>query len=339
MENNKIIYKKFCDTFLYDAQDKLKSAINIFFDKDAIINVVEPVNEIKGKEELINKFFLPMLNSFPDLYRRTDIFFAGISKNQEWVTSSGHFVGTFENNWMGIPANNKLTYLRYGEFHRMQNGQAVETYLFFDLIDLLRQIDKWPLITKSLGDENFIPGPISSEGILLETQNLKETKTSLVMVEEMLKNLYTKEQSWRKYWHPNMMWYGPSGYGSYIGVDGFARFQLPYESVFDPYRKSSVAMTCEKGSKLDLAVKGHFARFAEGNFVASGGWPSHGGHLCKEWLGIQPKGQQFTCRVSDWWRRDGDTLVENWVFVDLIDMLKQLDFDVFKKTNIEILIN
>ncbi|GIT08387.1 MAG: hypothetical protein CM1200mP30_20170 [Pseudomonadota bacterium] len=33
-----------------------------------------------------------------------------------------------------------------------------------------------------------------------------------------------------------MMWYGPSGYGSYIGVDGFARFQLPYESVFDPYR-------------------------------------------------------------------------------------------------------
>ena len=339
MENNKIIYKKFCDTFLYDAQDKLKSAINIFFDKDAIINVVEPVNEIKGKEELINKFFLPMLNSFPDLYRRTDIFFAGISKNQEWVTSSGHFVGTFENNWMGIPANNKLTYLRYGEFHRMQNGQAVETYLFFDLIDLLRQIDKWPLITKSLGDENFIPGPITSEGILLETQNLKETKTSLVMVEEMLKNLYTKEQSWRKYWHPNMMWYGPSGYGSYIGVDGFARFQLPYESVFDPYRKSSAAMTCEKGSKLDLAVKGHFARFAEGNFVASGGWPSHGGHLCKEWLGIQPKGQQFTCRVSDWWRRDGDTLVENWVFVDLIDMLKQLDYDVFKKTNIEILIN
>ena len=339
MENNKIIYKKFCDTFLYDAQDKLKSAINIFFDKDAIINVVEPVNEIKGKEELINKFFLPMLNSFPDLYRRTDIFFAGISKNQEWVTSSGHFVGTFENNWMGIPANNKLTYLRYGEFHRMQNGQALETYLYFDLIDLLRQIDKWPLITKSLGDENFIPGPITSEGILLETQNLKETKTSLVMVEEMLKNLYTKEQSWRKYWHPNMMWYGPSGYGSYIGVDGFARFQLPYESVFDPYRKSSVAMTCEKGSKLDLAVKGHFARFAEGNFVASGGWPSHGGHLCKEWLGIQPKGQQFTCRVSDWWRRDGDTLVENWVFVDLIDMLKQLDFDVFKKTNIEILIN
>ncbi len=339
MENNKKNYKQFCDIFLYNAQKELNSAVHNFFNKEAIINVVEPINEVKGTEELLKKFFLPMLKSFPDLYRRTDIFFAGIFKNKEWVTSSGHFVGTFKNNWMGIPANNKLTYLRYGEFHRMQNSQAVETYLFFDLIDLLRQIGKWPLLTKSLGDEKFIPGPMTSDGIILEEQNSEETSTSLVMVEEMLKQLYTKEQTWRKYWHPNMMWYGPSGYGSYIGIDGFARFQLPYESIFDPYRKSSVVTTCEKGSSLDLAVKGHFARFAEGNFVVSGGWPSHGGHLCKEWLGIKPKGQQFTCRISDWWRRDGDKLVENWVFVDLVNMLKQLEYDVFEATNIEILID
>ncbi|GIT08388.1 MAG: hypothetical protein CM1200mP30_20180 [Pseudomonadota bacterium] len=53
-------------------------------------------------------------------------------------------------------------------------------------------------------------------------------------------------------------------------------------------------------------------------------------HLCQDWLGIKAKGQQFTCRVSDWWRREGEVLVENWVFVDLIDMLKQLDYDVFE---------
>ena len=336
MDNNKKQYKNFCDTFLHDAKNKLIDAIDIFFDKDSRINIVEPLNEIKGKEELIYKFFSPMLNSFPDLYRRTDIFFSGIFKDQEWVTSSGHFVGTFTNNWMGIPANNKLTYLRYGEFHRMKNNKAVETFLFFDLIDLLRQIDKWPLKINSLGGEQFIPGPITSDGILLDNQDSLQTKKSLMMVEKMLKNLYTKRQTWRKYWHPNMMWYGPSGYGSYIGVDGFASFQLPYESVFNPYRKSTFSMTCEKGSKLDLAVKGHFARFSEGNFVASGGWPSHGGHLCKDWLGIKANGQQFTCRVSDWWRREGNLLIENWVFVDLIDMLKQLGYDVFKETNIQL---
>ena len=142
MENNKKIYKKFCDIFLNHTQKEINSAVHEFFNKEAKINVVEPINEIKGAEELLKKFFLPMLKSFPDLYRRTDIFFAGISKNQDWVTSAGHFVGTFKNNWMGIPANNKLTYLRYGEFHRMLNNQAVETYLFFDLIDLLRQIGK-----------------------------------------------------------------------------------------------------------------------------------------------------------------------------------------------------
>lgn len=337
MSENKIIYKNFSDDLSAVKQEGLSNIVHQFFNKEAKINVVAPFNEIIGGKELLEKLFNPMLYAFPNLYRRTDILFSGIFNEEEWVTGSGHFVGTFAKDWMGIPANNKLTYLRYGEFHRMQNGQAVETYLFFDLIDLLRQIGKWPLLTKSLGDENFIPGPITSDGIILEAQNSEETKTSLVMVEEMLRNLHTKEQYWRKYWHPNMMWYGPSGYGSYIGVDGFARFQLPYESVFDPYRKSSTTMTCEKGSKLDLAVKGHFARFAEGNFVASGGWPSHGGHLCKEWLGIEAKGQQFTCRISDWWRRERNKLVENWVFVDLVDMLKQLDYDVFKAVDIEIL--
>ena len=336
MENQKHFYKRFSDVFQNRAQEEIHEAVCQFFCIEAKINVVAPINLIIGRKELLEKLFNPMLYAFPDLFRRTDILFGGIFNEEEWVTGCGHFVGTFAKDWMGIPANNKLTYLRFGEFHRMQDGQAIETYLFFDLIDLLRQIGKWPLLTKSLGDEGFIPGPITSDGIILEAQNSEETKTSLVMVEEMLRNLHTKEQAWRKYWHPNMMWYGPSGYGSYIGIDGFARFQLPYESIFDPIRKSSVAMNCERGSSLDIAVKGHFARFAEGNYVASGGWPSHGGHLCGKWLGIEPKGQQFTCRISDWWRREGNKLVENWVFVDLVDMLKQLDYDVFKAVDIEI---
>ena len=339
ISENKKIYKKFSYDLSAVKPEGLSNTIHQFFNKEAKINVVAPFNEIIGGKKLLEKLFNPMLYAFPNLYRRTDILFGGIFNEEEWVTGSGHFVGTFAKDWMGIPANNQLTFLRFGEFHRMQDGQAIETYLFFDLIDLLRQIGKWPLLTKSLGDERFIPGPITSDGIILQEQNPEDSLSSLVMVEEMLKRLFTKEQAWRKYWYDNMMWYGPSGYGSYIGIDGFARFQLPYESIFDPYRKSSVVTTCEKGSSLDLAVKGHFARFAEGNFVASGGWPSHGGHLCKEWLGIKPKGQQFTCRISDWWRRDGDKLVENWVFVDLVNMLKQLEYDVFEATNIEILID
>ena len=336
ISEHKKVYKKFSDDLLICTKERISNTVHQFFHEEAVINVVAPINQIKGIKGLIEHFFSPMLSAFPDLYRRTDILFGGIFCEEEWITGSGHFVGTFAKDWMGIPANKKLTYLRFGEFHRIEEGQAIETFLFFDLIDLLRQIGKWPLLIDSLGNEKFIPGPITSDGVILEEKNSEDTRMSLLLVEKMLQKLFSKKQEWRPYWDSNMMWYGPSGYGSYIGIEGFASFQLPYESIFDPYRKGTFGMTCRQGASLDLAVKGHFARFAEGNYVASGGWPSHGGHLCKKWLGIEPHGQQFTCRVSDWWRREGNKLVENWVFVDLIDMLMQLDYDVFKAVDIEI---
>ena len=34
-------------------------------------------------------------------------------------------------------------------------------------------------------------------------------------------------------------------------------------------------------------------------------------------------------RVCDWWRREGDLLVENWVFVDIPHVLLQMDYDLF----------
>ena len=57
MENNKKIYKKFCDIFLNDTQKEINNAVHEFFNKDAKINVVEPINEIKGAEELLIFFF------------------------------------------------------------------------------------------------------------------------------------------------------------------------------------------------------------------------------------------------------------------------------------------
>ena len=33
-------------------------------------------------------------------------------------------------------------------------------------------------------------------------------------------------------------------------------------------------------------------------------------------------------RVMDFWKREGGLLDENWVFIDLLDLLHQMDFDV-----------
>jgi hypothetical protein len=36
-------------------------------------------------------------------------------------------------------------------------------------------------------------------------------------------------------------------------------------------------------------------------------------------------------RVMDFWRRQGDKLAENWVFIDVLDLLAQMGFDVLER--------
>ena len=71
------------------------------------------------------------------------------------------------------------------------------------------------------------------------------------------------------------------------------------------------------------------ARFADGDYIASGGWPSLNAVQIKPFLGQPAGGKRLFMRVCDWWRRDGDKLVENWVFVDILHVLLQLDVDLF----------
>ena len=331
---NKRTYKTLIDRYNDFEPEQLVGALTGFFHPDADINVVQPINRVDGPAGFISRVMEPMLHSFEHLYRRTDMLFGGEYNGGEWVVSHGHYAGAFVNAWMGIPPADKIVWLHYAEYHRMEQGKAVETYLYLDMPDLLRQTGIWPL-PESNGYEGFVPGPSTADGIVLSAQDPHASRTSLTLVEEMLKRLYTEDEGWRPYWHRNMYWYGPSGYGSYIGVDGFARFQLPYESIFDPDRVSSTYRV-SGDARLDGQVRGHFARFADGHYVASGGWPSHGGFLVRPWLGVDAKDQMFTVRVADIWRRHENLLVENWVFVDLVDMLLQLDCDVFRKAGIEI---
>ena len=45
----------------------------------------------------------------------------------------------------------------------------------------------------------------------------------------------------------------------------------------------------------------------------------------------QPSDDQTVyMRVCDWWRRDTDKLAENWVLVDLPDVLLQMGCDLFE---------
>ena len=252
-----------------------------FFAPDADINVVHPFNRLTGTDAYLKEFLLPLQHSFEWLYRRDDIFMVGEFEGQNWISSTGYYVGQFVLDWIGLKATKTLCYLRYGEFHLMQNGQAVESYIFLDIPELMIACDQWPLDMgpgHSRGYTGLIQGPASRDGVLVAAADPAEGQLSYQIVTDMLAKLATKDEAWRPYWHRNMMWYGPGAFGSFIGMNEFASFQVPFESQFEGW---------SGGSKNNGYTK-HFTRFGEGNYTCSGGWPSLTGINVKPFLGQGP---------------------------------------------------
>jgi predicted ester cyclase len=81
----------------------------------------------------------------------------------------------------------------------------------------------------------------------------------------------------------------------------------------------------------DRKGAGHYVRIADGDYVVTGGWPSVTGTHSGEWLGLPGTGKHVEMRVMDFYRLDGDRIVENWVPIDILHILKQLGFDVFAR--------
>ena len=322
MINIRSPYLTYADSFRYPSD--LESSITCFFNEDANINVVHPFNQITGSKVYLEHFLLPLQKSFRGLYRRDDIFMSGEFEGQKWVSSTGYYVGQFIEDWIGISATGLLSYLRYGEFHRIKNGKAVQSYIFLDIPELMIACSQWPLDIgpgQSRGYTGLIQGPASQDGVLKENCDPKEGQLSYQIVSDMLSKLATKDEAWRPYWHKDMMWYGPGAFGSFIGIDEFASFQVPFESQFEGW---------SGGSKNNGYTK-HFTRFGDGNYTCSGGWPSLTGINVKPFLGQRPTNERVFMRVCDWWRRENASLVENWVFVDVPHALLQLGYDPLPK--------
>lgn len=292
-----------------------------FFAPDAVINVVHPFNEVTpdGYETLV---LGALRRSFAHLGRTEYIAFGGAYDGQVWVTSTGYYHGRFVEPFLTIQPTGELAYLRYGAFHRMDGDHAVESFIYFDLPELMIAAGQWP-IGDSPGDTRgytgHLPGPITQDGLQWGTNDPERSASSVALVTEMLRKLATPDEAWRPYWSDDMLWYGPAAFGSFVGLEGFRSFQVPFEQTFSEWIGGSVH---------DSQTK-HFARFADGDYIASGGWPSLNCVQTKPFLGQPSTGKRLFMRVCDWWRRDGDLLVENWVFVDIPHVLLQMGFDLF----------
>ncbi|PJF41558.1 MAG: hypothetical protein D6737_00935 [Chloroflexi bacterium] len=305
---------------------ELDDAIHDGYHTDANINVTHPINALHNLDALAEKLWNPLRHAFPDVERRDDLVAGGRYRNANWIGCFGHYVGTFEHDWLGIPGTRGVVAVRYAEGHELREGKIATSYVFIDFLDLMRQVGYWPL-APSLGREMHWLPPRTHDGVILTPQDEARSKQTIETILKMHVALgyyngqpptreVLDEMEMAQHWHPNFMWFGPAGIGTTRGLKGFEDYhQIPF----------LVAFPDRGGSDI-----GHFIRIGDGYYGVTGGWgylqATHTGH---GFLGLPPTGKRIAMRVMDFYRCDDETIVENWVPIDIPHVLLQMGVDIF----------
>jgi predicted ester cyclase len=298
-----------------------------------------PMNEKRSIAAVGAEVWKPLKMAMPDLERRDLIVVGGQFEGRDYVAMIGHYCGTFRSDWLGIPATGRPVFLRYGEVHQVVDGRIVQSNCLWDVLDLIRQAGLWP-IAPSLGVEGMWPGPITGDGLVFHASDPVQSAASLAQTLAMHATLGAYDDlagagrsglldmPQKQYWHPRMMWYGPSGIGTTRGLSGFVDdHQLPFRIAF-PKRKGGgqwdeiAAMKATHGG-------GHYIRIGDGPYSVTGGWPSvFAMHSGPDFLGLPATGKPVTMRVMDFYLHHEGLIRENWVPLDLLDVMRQLGLDV-----------
>lgn len=271
-------------------------------------------------------FWLPLKESFSTIQRRQDVFMAGSNdcdqKQTDWVCSMGHLMGLFDKPWLGIPASGKMAFLRYVEFNKVENGKITETALFLDIINLMQQVGQNPLPMQT-GAFLITPGPRTHDGLMFGPQDPAEGKKTLDLINRMVSELnstdehsalHSPQEELRNTWHDDMIWFGPGGIGATFTLPRYEeQHQGPFSAGLD-----------------DIQFNGHICRFGEGNFGGFFGWANLSMTPSGNFMGL-PAGHRSEMRVVDIYRREGDKLAENWIFIDILHFLSKQGLNVLER--------
>ncbi len=323
MHNKKIIGR--FRSALYDCDmTTLQADLREVFAPDCEVHLAFPFEDLDGSDGLFEKAYVPLLTAVPDLERRDFIVMAGGSGEANWVGCAGHYVGVMERPFLHIPPTRHPIFMRYHEFFRIDGDQIVEMQAIWDIPQLMMQAGAWPM-TPSLGVEWFVPGPATPDGILTAPYDQAQADAGMKHVLAMLTDMGKHPQGGgpeimqlEKYWHPQMIWYGPAGIGTNRRIQGFRNWhQIPFLK----------AMPDRRGAVTDADIF-----FGDGNYVGTTGWPNMQMTVTGDgWLGIAPSNQKITMRSLDFWRIENGRIRENWVLVDLLHVYDQLGVDVFAR--------
>ena len=305
--------------------EDLHDVCSNFLSKNCLWQSYHPFKEQIGAGSVAEHFWIPFKNSFRRLQRRQDIFFAGKNELADdgsvWVVSMGHLMGLFDKKWLSIPETKKMAFLRYAEFNRIIGDEIVQTALYFDIPHLMSQVGFNPF-PNSLGANIVQPGPLTHDGLYFQDREHAEGAKTSKAIDHMIDTL----GNWNSKlslidelalsWHDDMIWWGPTGIGATYTIERYAKQHAgPFRAAFS-----------------DRKFNGHVSRVSEGNFGGFFGRPNLTLTLTDTFMGYPATNLSADMNIVDIYRRSGDKLAENWIFIDLLGFWMQHGVDVLADT-------
>ena len=280
-----------------------------------------PFGEMTDPAEVADTFWAPLKSALRPMQRRMDAFFGGQNEMDgfasTWVVSMGHLMGLMDEPWLGLPTTGKIAMLRYCEFHRVDGDQITQTAMYFDIPHLMIQLGLSPFPSQSAA-HLVQPGPMPHDALLFENAPEQEGIDTLATINAMITDLgqwksgMTLEDELRRTWVEDMLWWGPAGIGSSYTIERYAKQHSgPFRAAFSDRSKTT-----------------HICRLAEGHYGGFFGWPNFTATLTGPLMGFPATGKRGEFRVIDIYRRSGNKLAENWIFIDVLHFWKQMGIDI-----------
>ncbi len=315
LQNAKALVRDFIDRLdRAAAGDETGSVFQSGASEDLKYRGVHPFDTLFGSDVVADRVWSPLKDAMPLIQRRIDIFLCGHNalpgESGLWVVETGNLLGDFTDGWLGIPATQRAAYLPYVSLYRIEDARIVEMVEFLDVLAVITQAGLNPWLRHHSGGYMMSPGPRTHDGRLAEPQDAAATEATFTLTYEMLadlaKSYASPDDHMKRFWHDDMVWFGPTGIGTSLGFKGYRRGHTgPFEHKLD-----TVDILREE------------VTVAEGNFSAVMWWPCLRMRNIGDYMGVPANDNLAEMRVVDLYRRDGDKLAENWIFIDMLHFLK-----------------
>ena len=319
----KTFFADYSDAFSTFEAGNVRRVFAHKFTSDCVLKMCHPFGTLEGHELFYEACYNPLVKAMPDLERREMIVLAGETpEGEHWIGVMGNYMGTFKAPFLDIPPTGHLAHMRFHEYFKVENEQITEVQAIWDIPELMMQAGAWPMAPQ-LGAYLCTPGPMTCDGLNVSGDGTATREHIISMLTDLCKHPADpdpKVMNLEKYWHPSFNWYGPAGIGTGRGIDGFRNWhQIPF-------------LRAMPDRKLDAMGDLMSAWFGEGEYVCETGWPNMRLTLDHDgWMGIAPAGKEVLLRSLDFWRMENGLIRENWVLVDILDLYRQLDVDVFAR--------